>query len=256
MILDEIIGYKKTELEERKKKISIRRLETEIEKRLPIRGFLKKSKKIQLIAELKKASPLKGIIREDFVPVKLAKICEENGADALSILTDEKYFKGSLDYINLVKEAAGIPILRKDFIIDEYQVIESRACGADAVLLLASILGYKDIQRFLDLSRDFGLKCLVEVHSDDDLKMVLDTSAEIVGINNRDLKTFTVDIKNTERLISKIPGEKVIVSESGISKRADVKYMEGLGIDAVLIGTAIMSAEDVGAKIRELLGNG
>lgn len=256
MILDEIINYKKIEIEERKKERPIRFLEKEIEKRMPVRGFLKKSEKIRLIAELKKASPSKGIIREDFEPVNLAEDCASAGAAALSVLTDEKYFKGSLKYISLVKEKVNVPILRKDFIIDEYQIIESRAHDADAILLLANVLNFKVIQKYLDLGNDLGLKCLVEIHTEDELKAALDTSAEIIGINNRDLKTFKVDIENTGRLITRIPDDKIVIAESGISKREDVEYLERLGVDAMLVGTAIMASRDIKAKIKELLGNG
>lgn len=250
MILDEIINYKKIEIAERKKQKPISVLEKEIVNKPKARVFLKKSEKIQLIAELKKASPSKGIIREDFKPVELAKICEEAGASALSILTEEKYFKGKLEYIPLVREAVRLPILRKDFIIDEYQILESRANGADAVLLLANILKPKIIQQFLNLSDDFGMSTIVEVHSE----VELDVDAKIVGINNRDLRTFRVDIRNTERIISKIPKDKIIISESGISTRKDVEYLQGLGVDAVLVGETIMASRDAGSKIRELLG--
>jgi indole-3-glycerol phosphate synthase len=148
-----------------------------------------------------------------------------------------------------------VPVLRKDFIIDEYQIIESRANGADAVLLLANVLNLKDMQKFLDLSRGLGLKCLVETHTEDEIKMVLDTDAEIIGINNRDLKTFKVDIGNTERLIKMIPKEKVIISESGISNKNDVKYIQDLGVDGMLVGGSIMSEKNVEDKIVELLKN-
>lgn len=252
MILDEIINYKKIEIEARKKGKPYSALEKEIAKKSNPKVFLKKSEKIQLIAELKKASPSRGIIREDFKPVELAKICEEAGASALSILTEEKFFKGKLEYIPGVRDAVGLPILRKDFIIDEYQILESRANGADAILLLTNILKPKIIQRFLGLSKDFGLSAIVEVHS----PVELNVDAEIIGINNRDLRTFRVDIRNTERIILKIPKDKIIVSESGISNRKDVEYLQGLGVDAVLVGESIMACKDVAGKIRELLGYG
>lgn len=249
MILDEIINYKKLEVEARKRQKPIKILEKEIEKAPRPRGFLKKTGKVQLIAELKKASPSRGIIRKDFNPAELAKVCVENGAGALSVLTEEKFFQGKLDYIPEVKKMVAVPILRKDFIIDEYQILESRACGADIILLLACI---SKPQRFIDLAHDLGLEALVEIHSEDEL----DFDAPVVGINNRDLKTFKVDIRNTERLIPKIPRDRFIVSESGISARKDVEYLEGLGVDAVLVGEAIMASPDVGAKVRELLGFG
>jgi indole-3-glycerol phosphate synthase len=254
LILDEIIDYKKIELAEHKKTRPFKVLEQEISKRPNTRGFLVKKGGIQLIAELKKASPSRGIIRKDFDPDKLSEICENSGASALSVLTDEKFFKGSLDYLSSVRERVDIPLLRKDFIIDEYQILEARAFGADAVLLLANVLKRKEIQKFLDFSRNIGLQCLVETHTEDEIKTVLDSNAEIIGINNRDLKTFIVDIKNTERLIKNIPNNKVIISESGICARKDIEYLEGLKVDAVLIGESIMTSNDVSAKIKELLG--
>lgn len=256
MILDDIIDYKKIELKERKKNKPFSVLEKEIERRESPRTFLKKSEKIQLIAELKKASPSKGIIRNDFNPAELAGACEKAGACALSVLTEEGFFKGKLEYLSEVKKTVKIPVLRKDFIIDEYQILETRANGADALLLLANVLKSQIIQRYLDVSKSLGLKCLVEVHTEDELKAVLDTSADIIGINNRDLKTFKVDIKNTGKLITKISKDKVVVAESGISNRADVEYLEKIGVDAMLVGTAIMASSDIDGKIKELLGYG
>lgn len=250
MILDEIIEYKKIEVRERKKTRPLNILEREIKNSLNTRGFLKKTGKLQLVAELKKASPSRGIIRKDFDPVSLAKACALSGASALSILTEEYFFKGRLEYLTEVKQIVTLPALRKDFIIDEYQILESRAGGADAILLLACILKPKIIKRFLELSRDFGLEVIVEIHSIEEL----DFDAKMIGINNRDLKTFKVDIRNTERILSKLPKDKFIISESGIANRNDVEYLEKLGVDAMLVGTAIMSVPDVGAKIRELLG--
>lgn len=255
MILDDIVAYKKIELKERKNKKSIKELEKEISNQSNTRRFLKKTNNIQLIAELKKASPSKGIIREDFNPIELAKICASSGAHALSVLTDEKFFQGSLDYLVKVKNEVNLPLLRKDFIIDEYQIIESRAYGADCILLIANILKLKEMQKFLSLCKDLSMEVLAEVHTEDELKMVADTDAKIIGINNRDLGTFKVDIKNTEKLITNIPKDKLVISESGIFTRSDMLYLEKLGVGAVLVGEAIMSQEDVGTKIKELLGN-
>lgn len=249
MILDEIINYKKIEIEIRKKQKPISFLEKEIAKKQAVREFLRKSQEIRLIAELKKASPSKGIIREDFSPVKLAKICEEAGARALSILTEEKYFLGKLDYIPEVKKTVAVPILRKDFVIDEYQVLESRANDADCILLIVNILKPKILGKLLDLCHSLGMSAIVEVHS----AAELDVDSKIIGINNRDLRTFRVDIRNTERIISKIPKDKIIISESGISTRRDMEYLQGLGVDAALVGEAIMASPDAGAKVRELL---
>jgi len=257
VILEKIVDKKIFEVEARKKGVPLKLLEQKISKRNGPRNFLKKSPgKIQLIAELKKASPSKGIIREDFEPIALAKQCEKGGADALSILTEEHFFKGKIEYLDAVKEEVAIPILRKDFIIDEYQIIETMAYGADAVLLIAAILKQKVIERYLKVIHDFGMSALVEVHDGEELAMVLDTEARIIGINNRDLKTFKTDIENTERLIENIPKEKIMVSESGIFTRSDVKYLEGLDVDAILVGESIMACNDIPGKIKELKGDG
>lgn len=257
MILDEILHYKQKEIAERKIKVPIGVLEKKIAgKTKSFYKALRGNKDISLIAELKKASPSKGIIREDFKPQDLALLCVGAGASALSVLTDEKFFKGSLDYLELVSKEVPVPVLRKDFIIDEYQITEARAYGADSVLLLANILDEEQIKKFLDLSHKYGMDCLVEVHTQEELARVLNTDAKMVGINNRNLNTFEVDITNTKRLILQIPKEKLIVSESGIFTREDIEYLESLGVGAVLIGEAIMSNPDVAGKIKELLGYG
>lgn len=251
MILDEIINYKRIEVTARKKQRPFGILEKEIANKPSPSVFLKKQNKIQLIAELKKRSPSKGIIRADFNPAELARICEGAGASALSVLTEEKFFEGKLEYIQFVKEVVSLPVLRKDFIIDEYQILESCAYGADAILLLANMLKPKIIQQFLNLSRDFGMSAIVEVHTEVELGI----DADIIGINNRDLRTFKVDIRNTERIIAKIPKDKIIISESGISNRKDVEYLQGLGVDAILVGEAIMASSDIKSKVGELLGS-
>lgn len=210
--------------------------------------------RIRLIAELKKASPLKGVIREDFDPVNIGRLYEEESADALSILTEEDFFMGSLSYIPLVRKATIIPLLRKDFIFDEYQVYEARANGADAILLIAAILGISQAEEYLHLSRELGLSVLFEVHDYDELEMVLRTGADIIGINNRDLKNMKIDLNTTLLLKKYIPDNKVVVSESGIADRSDMLRLQDDGIDAVLIGTAFMESTDIRGKIRELCG--
>lgn len=256
-ILDEILAYKRKEVEERKSKIPLEALERKIGSKT--KGFYKSltiDKGIKLIAELKKASPSKGVIREDFKPLDLARSCADAGASALSVLTDEKFFKGSLGYLETISKEVAVPVLRKDFIIDEYQITEARVYGADAVLLIANILEEEQMRKFLELSHTYGMDCLVEVHNQEELKNVLNIDPKIIGINNRDLKTFEVDIKTTERLISSVPGGKLIVSESGIFGRKDVEYLEGLGVGAILAGEAIMASPDAGCKVKELLGRG
>ena len=257
MILDEIVAYKRKEVKKRKKEVPV----DVLKKKLGLRtkgfyGTLTRDKGIKLIAELKKASPSRGIIRENFEPLVLAGKCVEAGASALSVLTDEKFFKGSLDYLEVVSKEVSVPVLQKDFIIDEYQITEARVYGADAVLLLASILDEEQIQRFLKLSHSYGMDCLVEVHTQEELKKVLNVGPKIIGINNRNLETFELDIKTTERLISAIPQGKLVVSESGVFTRKDVVYLESLGVGAILVGEAVMSNSDVGGKIKELSGRG
>ena len=255
MILDDIIDFKRREVKEKKRQAPLAGLEKRLMNAPAARGFLKKSRDIQLIAELKKASPSRGLIREDFEPLKLAQVCAFAGASALSVLTDQKFFQGSLEYLEqAAAAAAAVPILRKDFVIDEYQITEARAYGASAVLLLGSVLTLKELERFIILCRDLGMEPLAEAHDEEELKKVLDTEAVVIGINNRDLKTFKVDIKNTARLIDKIPENKIVVAESGIGSRDDMLYLQKMGIDAALVGESIMAVGRPGNKIRELLG--
>lgn len=257
MILDKIITFKSNEIKSKKKKVSLSFLEELIDQRPPVKGFYKKiaAEGISLIAELKKASPSKGILREDFNPVDLAKRCIRAGAGALSVLTDERFFQGSLLYLEEVAAQVNVPALCKDFIIDEYQLFEARAYGADAILLLAGVLNGDQLAEFISRARSLNLDCLVEVHTLEELETVLTTEVGIIGINNRDLNDFTVDLKTTERLIRFIPKDKLVVSESGIFTAQDVVLLRDLGVRAVLIGEAIMTAGDIEAKIRELLKN-
>ena len=257
MILDKILKHKYAEVEENRNVKSLDELKRDAGSvHAPAKSFHKaisSGDRIGIIAEIKKASPSKGVIREDFNPVALAKECERAGACALSVLTDEKYFQGSLNYLADISKAVSIPILRKDFIIDEYQIYEARVYGASAVLLLANVLEDAKLKEFLELSHSLGMDCLVEVHSKEELDRVLHISPKIIGINNRDLRTFNVDLKTIEGLIPYIDREKVVVSESGVFTREDMKYLEGLGVSAVLIGEGIMKAHSVGNKIKELL---
>ena len=262
MILDEIIGNKKNELDRLKADFPVRGLVQGLKMRIkqlpPARDFVKavKGDGIKIIAEVKKASPSKGIIRKNFNPVEIARIYEANGASAISVLTEEKYFQGHMDYLREIKDRVSIPVLRKDFIFDEYQVYESRAAGADAILLIAGILKKDKIDEFLKLSHSLGMSCLVEVHNEDDLEKVLSTKARFIGINNRDLKTFKTDIKTTLNLIAKIPKDRVVVSESGINSYNDVDMLKRKGIHIFLVGGPLMRENDIGKKLRELRGIG
>ncbi len=261
MILDEIVSNKKEELKNRKTILPLSELKARIKDLPDTKGFRnaierreKKDAPVRLIAEIKKASPSKGIIREDFNPQRIAWIYEEAGASAISVLTEEKYFLGNIEYLSQVRNVVKIPILRKDFIIDHYQIYEARAFGADAVLLIVSILDKTQIDEYLGNAKDLNMDAIVEVHDKKELEKALQTGADIIGINNRDLMTFKIDIGTTYRLKDEIPKDKVIVSESGINNRYDIVQMQKAGIDAVLIGTALMREEDIAKKIRELLG--
>jgi indole-3-glycerol phosphate synthase len=210
---------------------------------------------IKLIAEVKKASPSRGVIRADFDPVEIAQIYANNGASAISVLTESKYFQGSLNHLRDIKTALGktLPLLRKDFIFDPYQVYESRACGADSLLLIVAILAPQPLAELIGLTRQLGMECLVEVHNEAELEIALKSSARIIGVNNRDLSTFTVDINTTRHLRPLIPADRTVVSESGIKDRDDMARLRQWGADAVLVGEALMSAPDIAAKMKELL---
>jgi indole-3-glycerol phosphate synthase len=216
---------------------------------------------LNLIAEVKKASPSAGVIRADFDPLKIAQAYASAGADALSVLTDEKYFQGRLDYIHLVRDSVKLPVLRKDFIIDPYQVHESRAAGADAILLIAEALPINDLIDLQILATEMHMTCLIEVHDMDNLIRVRDRvigfphrSYSLLGINNRDLRTFKTDLGTTLRLAELVEDRQVLVSESGIHTRQDIQKLAAAGVGAVLIGESLMRSDDIGRKIHELLG--
>lgn len=209
---------------------------------------------IALIAEVKKASPSAGIICKDFDPVRIAKEYEAAGANCLSVLTDEKFFQGALDYLRQIRAAVELPLLRKDFIIDERQILEAIEWGADAILLIVSILSDAQLQKFHSLATEAGLAALVEVHDAAELDRALKTGAELIGVNNRDLKTFTVDLATTENLAGRLKGEKVLVAESGIHTRADVERLKECGAKAILVGESLLRGGDIQTKVRQLLG--
>jgi indole-3-glycerol phosphate synthase len=206
-----------------------------------------------IIAEVKCASPSLGRLMADFDPVRIAGIYEQNGAVAISVLTDEKYFAGEKSYIARIKQNVKLPILRKDFIIDTIQLYETRAISADAVLLISRILEQK-LAKFILLAKELGLSQLVEVHTVEELYLALKAGAEIIGINNRNLDTFVTDIRTSRELINQIPPNKIVVAESGISARADIESLMQVGIHSFLIGEALMKAPDIGKKLRELKG--
>lgn len=255
--LNDIIEHKKKLNQEKKdfyKSIKAKLASSAYTRYHLFKKCISKPGRINLIAEIKKASPSKGLIREDFDALKIAKIYEDNQASALSILTEEKYFLGKPMYIKQVGDAVHLPVLTKDFIIDEGQIYEARYLGSSAILLIMAILSDREIKEFIELASKLDLDCLVEVHTEDELKRALNCGAEMVGINNRDLKTFEVSLQVSEKLIPLVPKEKVIVVESGISTNEEVKHFQSLGAHAVLIGETFMRETDIGKKLREVMG--
>ncbi len=254
-ILDKIIADKKREVAQSQRSLPLSDLKKRIALSRPLLDFAAalRGDGLKLIAEVKKTSPSKGLLCPDFDPVALAKTYVQNGAAAISVLTEVNHFQGSLDCLAAIREAVSIPLLRKDFIYDEYQVYESAAYGADAILLITAILSQKRLELLLDLSRRLGLDCLVEVHNEAELTTALLAGAEIIGVNNRNLSTFAVDTGTTRRLRLLVPSENIVVSESGIKSRDDIKKMRECKVNAVLVGEALVTAADIPAKIRELM---
>ena len=254
-MLDEIITKKREEVEHRKKILPLAQLRERIAQQKPPLNFALalKGKHMGLIAEVKQASPSRGILSKNFNPVELATSYAQGGANAISVLTEVNYFKGSIDYLAAIREAVELPLLRKDFIFDPYQVYESRAYGADALLLIVAILNQEQLQGLLSLSHSLGLKCLVEVHNKTEVERVLLSQAEIIGINNRDLNTFTVDINTTRQLCPLIPQQKIVVTESGIKSRNDIEKLKEWGVNAVLIGEALVTADNILTTMKELM---
>jgi indole-3-glycerol phosphate synthase len=258
MILDDIIEAKLIEVRDAKIKMPLDLLMKEaqnIKLASSFRSNISRPHHVNLIAEIKKASPSKGVIRKDFDPGKIAATYQACGAQAISVLTDEKFFQGKLEYIKAVKECSSLPVLRKDFIIDEYQIYESLVAGADAILLICNILTQDELNKFHLLAILLGLDVLVETHDEEDMEKAINSGASTIGINNRDLDTFKVDITATERLAKLVPSHRTIVSESGIKTCEDIMFLKSLGVNAVLIGEAFMEAPDIGAKVQEILGH-
>lgn len=209
---------------------------------------------IALIAEVKKASPSKGIIRDDFHPERIAETYAENGARCLSVLTDEAYFQGSDAYLQAARAASGLPALRKDFTVDEYQLYEARVLGADAILLIVSLMDGSQLADYVGLAGELQMAALVEVHDAGELDRAKRAGAQLIGVNNRDLKTFKTTLDTTFELLDYMPSDALVVSESGINHREDVERLIEAGVDAILVGEALMRERDIGAKVRELLG--
>lgn len=255
-ILDEIIENKILEIGQSKKTLHLEKLMEGLSRARPPRDFyeaLKPEGNLRIIAEIKRASPSKGIIRRDFDPVRIAQGYAAGGASALSVLTDEKYFKGSLSYLSLIRDTVETPLLRKDFIVDPYQVYEARHYGADALLLIVAALERELLNELIELTHSLGMNAVVEVHDEVELERALGSGARIIGINNRDLKTFAVDLDVSLNLSKSVPGEIVVIAESGIRSNEDINKLRREGVHVFLIGETFMKAPDPGAELRSLI---
>jgi indole-3-glycerol phosphate synthase len=256
-ILDQIVATKRREIEAARRATPEEALRQQAEDAPAPRDFLAAlggGPPIRLIAEVKKASPSKGVIRADFHPVEIAQTYEAHGASCLSVLTDREYFQGSLEYLEQVRRAVRLPVLRKDFVIDPYQVIEARAAGADAVLLIAECLDDRALAELHAAIIAWGMTPLVELYEPANLPRVLGVGARLIGVNNRDLRSFHVDLEHTLRVRREIPADRLVVGESGIRTRADVERLEAAGVSAMLVGETLMARPEIGAAVDELLG--
>lgn len=256
-ILEKIVATKRREVEDAIRLRPLRDLMKRADQSPPARDFiapLRSAPPIRLIAELKRASPSKGIIREDFDPVAIATAYVEAGASCLSVLTDKDYFQGSLDYLTAIRAKVDLPLLRKDFVIHPYQIFEARVAGADAVLLIAECLTRQELRGLYQLIRELGMRALVEFYERSNLDNVLNTGAELIGVNNRNLKTFAVDLQHTVRLRREIPPDKIVVGESGIYTAADAKLLQDSGVQAMLVGESLMRQADIGQAVHALIG--
>jgi len=260
-ILKTILAHKQEEVAAAKAHTSIQELAVRIsDLEDTARGFERHLREAAatgwtaIIAEVKKGSPSKGLIREDFDPLEIAEIYQDNGATCLSVLTEERFFMGSLRYLALIREQVGLPLLRKDFIFDPFQVYEARAAGADAILLIAAMLEPQQIVDLAGLARELHLDVLLEVHDEPEMEVACGTDIGLIGVNNRNLRSFVTDLGTTARLARMLPPDRLLVSESGINTRADIERLQADGAQAFLIGEAMMREADIGAKLQELLG--
>jgi indole-3-glycerol phosphate synthase len=254
-ILDQIVAVKHAEVVSMKRGTSLSELKRMTEDLPQPRDFRTavSGGNCRIIAEIKRRSPSKGNLTTDFDPVRIALIYEENGAAALSVLTDKEFFAGEKKYLNDIKEKVSLPLLRKDFIIDPSQIYETRLIGGDALLLIAGILEARQLADYLGLTEEMGLSALVEIHDREDLDKALAAGAAIIGLNNRNLKTFTTDLQTSCELMPHIPEGRMVVSESGIRTRSDIEDLMAAGIHAFLVGETLIKAKDRGEKLRELL---
>ena len=257
--LDRILPETRKDLEDRKQRVPFSGLEAWLEKAPKVQDFKAAltGPEVKLISEIKKASPSKGQFVEKLDVAALARLYAKNGAAAISVLTDAPFFQGSLEDMSVARTVAAmweLPVLRKDFIVDPYQILESRVWGADAILLIVAVLEQKELIEYINLARQLGMEPLVETHTEEEIRVALSSGANVIGINNRDLSTFNTDLETTMVLANKIPKEKIIVSESGISTAQHVKKLKGVGVNAVLVGEALITATDSSEKVRELTG--
>ncbi len=260
-VLDTILAHKQKEVGKRRAGVTMDMIKARASRHLapPVRDFVgalraSKTGRIGLIAEVKKASPSAGVIREDFDPVRIARAYEANGADCLSVLTDERFFQGHDDYLGMIRTAVSLPLLRKDFIVSEWQIYEARALGADAILLIVAALTPAQVAEYQALTHSLGMAALVEVHTEGEMETALAADAKLIGINSRNLKTFVTDLGTVERLAVTVPPDVLLVAESGLRTPADVARVAGAGAKAILVGETLMRAPDIGQAIGELLG--
>ncbi|HJZ90783.1 MAG TPA: indole-3-glycerol phosphate synthase TrpC [Gemmataceae bacterium] len=255
-ILDTIVAHKWTEIRAAKAATPEAELARRAATAPPPRNFTGAllRPELRLIAEIKKASPSAGVIRADFDPATIARTYERHGADCVSVLTDEQFFQGHLRHLTAVHTATQLPVLRKEFVLDTYQLVEARAAGADAILLIAEILPGDALKRLFDRATELGLHVLVELHDADQLPRVIDCGATLIGINNRDLRTFRTTLDHTLELLPKVPPGRAVISESGIRTNADLRRLEAAGVKGVLVGESLMRADDIGAAVDELRG--
>lgn len=258
MILDRIVAVKREEVERGLANQSVSDLRARAFDLPSTRGFESKvrtaSLDVALIAEVKKASPSKGIIREQFDPVDIAKTYEQAGAQCLSVLTDVSFFQGSPRYIGEIRREVSLPILRKDFMIDEKQIYESRMIGADAILLIVAILTPAQVKEYSECAQEMGLSVLVEVHDENEMQIAINSGATLIGVNNRDLRDFSVDLGTTARLSRMLPDDRALVAESGIHTHDDVRFVQAAGARAILVGEAFMKQADIGQAVASLMG--
>ncbi len=251
-MLDEIVEAKRKRITAQKEKLPLEVIKERVALKQTTRNFRETllGQDLSLIAEIKKASPSRGDIAPDINVGEIAKTYEDSNASAISVLTEEDFFKGQPEYIKIVKENSSLPVLRKDFVLEEYQVFESRYLGADALLLISAILDENELNKLVKLTYKLNMEPLIEVHSEEELKTALGTETKIIGINNRNLKTFEIDLKTTERLIQLVAKDRIVVSESGIKTGKDAAWLKSLGVDAILVGESIVSASDIKTMIE------